>query len=50
MTITPDQPGTNPGEEVPDDPGPGPSEVPPVTEPDVEGDPDIVAPNPLEDA
>jgi len=50
MTITPDEPGTTPGEEVPADPGPGPSEVPPVTEPDVEGDPDTAAPDPVTDA
>ena len=39
-----------PDEESPEEPGIGAHETPPVTEPDVEGDPDLVGPNPVEDA
>jgi hypothetical protein len=46
MTTAPDEPRSTPGE----DPSNEPQQVPPVTELDVEGDPDIVAPSPVEDA
>ena len=52
MTTAPDdEPEPMPDEESPEEPGIGAEEVPPpVTEPDVEGDPDLVGPNPVEDA
>ena len=50
MTTEPDDsPEPVPDEESPEEPGIGAQDRP-VTEPDVEGDPDIVAPNPVEDA
>jgi hypothetical protein len=51
MTTAPDhEPEETPSEEDPEEPGIGAQETRPVTEPDVEGDPDIVAPDPVEDA
>jgi hypothetical protein len=45
MTSTPDEPLSTPIE-----PDQEPQEAPRVSEPDVEGDPDVVAPDPVEDA
>lgn len=50
MTIAPDEPVSMPDEGTPEESGSGPSEVPPVTEPDLEGDAETVAPDPVEDA
>ena len=55
MTTAPDDepdqiPDQMPDEESPEEPGIGAQETRPVTEPDVEGDPDIAAPDPVEDA
>ncbi len=50
MTTAPDEePEQTPDEESPEEPGIG-AESRPVTEPDVEGDRDLVAPDPVEDA
>ena len=45
-----EEPDSVPSEEDPEEPGIGSQETRPVTEPDVEGDPDLVAPDPVEDA
>jgi hypothetical protein len=51
MTTAPDEePDQTPDEESPEEPGIGAQESRPVSEPDVEGDPDIAAPDPVEDA
>ena len=45
MTTAPDDPLS-----TPEQPDTEPQEAPQVSEPDVEGDPDLVAPDPVEDA
>ncbi len=45
-----DEPDVVPSEEDPEEPGIGSQEGRPVTEPDVEGDPALVSPDPVEDA
>jgi len=45
MTTAPDEPLS-----TPEQPDAEPQEAPRVSEPDVEGDPDLVAPDPVEDA
>lgn len=51
MTTAPDdEPEQIPDEESPEEPGIGAQEAPPVTEPEVHGDPEVVAPDPVEDA
>jgi hypothetical protein len=51
MTTSPEEPQQEPmpDEESPEEPGIGAQDRP-VSEPDVEGDPDLVGPNPVEDA
>ncbi|MEV7396609.1 hypothetical protein [Aeromicrobium sp. NPDC092404] len=46
MTTLPDEPLSTPSQ----DPESEPQEAPQVSEPDVEGDPDLVAPDPVENA
>ncbi len=51
MTTAPDEdPDQTSDEESPEEPGIGAQESRPVTEPDVEGDADVVAPDPVEDS
>jgi hypothetical protein len=50
MTTAPEEPEEVPDEESPEEPGIGAQQAPPVTEPDVAGDADVVAPDPVEDA
>ncbi len=45
MSTAPDEPLSTPGGDAPDE-----QEAPPVTEPDVEGDDQTVAPDPVENA